>query len=282
LPDFPPALLSHSDLLFPQEPSQDKRLTSTACLRSLGFRVIDARLHDIAAAHQGTCDWLFSTVQFQQWRDCADLRAHNGVLWIKGKPGAGKSTLMKHALRHCEEVFADHLIVAHFFNARGELLEKTPLGMLRSIVYQLLDKDDTLYERFRHLYEKQILCNEGEWAWSQAQLEDFIRSIINKRQSKALLLLVDALDKCNDRDVRDVVAFLESLSVGAVEARVTLRICLSSRHYPYVSMRKALELTVEASEEHRRDIATYIEQKLEGHNDDIRAKVREKAGGIFM
>ncbi len=42
---------------------------------------------------------------------------------------------MKHALRHCEEVFADHLIVAHFFNARGEILEKTPLGMLRSIVY---------------------------------------------------------------------------------------------------------------------------------------------------
>jgi hypothetical protein len=88
----------------PKKPTQDGRLTSTACLRSLGFRDIDARLHDIAAAYRGTCDWLFSTTQFQRWRDRADLPDHNGVLWIKGKPGAGKSTLMKHALRHCEEV----------------------------------------------------------------------------------------------------------------------------------------------------------------------------------
>ncbi len=47
-------------------------------------------------------------------------------------------------------------------------------------------------------------------------------------------------------------------------------------------MGKTLELTVEASEEHGRDIATYIAQKLEGHDDDIKAKVRKKAGGIFM
>ncbi|KAK4031521.1 ankyrin repeat domain-protein [Parachaetomium inaequale] len=257
-------------------------LEKAACLRSLGFRDIDARLHDITAAYRGTCDWLFSTTQFQTWRDRADLPANNGVLWIKGKPGAGKSTLMKHALRHCEEVFGDHLIVAYFFNARGEVLEKTPLGMLRSVVYQLLDKDDTLYERFRPIYEKQRIYKEGEWAWRRAQLEEFICSIINKRQSKPLLLLVDALDECEDRGVRDVVGFLESLSIDAAQTGVTLRICLSSRHYPNIRMRKTLELTVEESEEHGRDIATYIAQRLEGHDDDIKAKVREKAGGIFM
>ena len=76
---------------------------------------------------------------------------------------------MKHALCHCEEVFADHLIVAYFFNARGEILEKTPLGMLRSIVYQLLDKDNTLCERFRLIYEKQRMYDkEGEWVWPRA------------------------------------------------------------------------------------------------------------------
>ncbi len=155
--------------LCPRRLLQDRRLTSPACLRSLGFRGIEARLHDIAAAYSGTCDWLFSTTQFRKWRDCADLPGYNGVLWIKGKPGAGKSTLMKHALRHCEEVFADHLIVAYFFNAQGEILEKTPLGMLRSIVYQLLDKDDTLYERFRPIYEKQRMYDkEGECVWLRA------------------------------------------------------------------------------------------------------------------
>ncbi len=204
------------------------------------------------------------------------------MLWIKGKPGAGKSTLMKHTLRYCEEVFADHLIVAYFFNARGEILEKTPLGMLRSIVYQLLEKDDTLYERFRPIYQKQRMYLERECVWRREQLADFIRSVIKNRQSKPLLLLVDALDECNDEDVRDVVGFLECLSIDAVQTGVTLRICLSSRHYPHVSVRKTLELIVEASKEHARDIATYIAQKLEGHNDDIKASVRQKAGGIFL
>ncbi|EJT73268.1 ankyrin repeat domain-containing protein [Gaeumannomyces tritici R3-111a-1] len=269
-----------------ENPQVDEATTRSsekkACLRSLGFSDIDARQHDIAPAYPGTCDWLFDTAQFRKWRDRADLPAHNGVLWIKGKPGAGKSTLMKHALRHCEEVFDDHLIVTYFFNARGEIFEKTPLGMLRSIVYQLLDKDDTLYERFLPIYEKQRVCKEGEWAWSRAQLEDFIRSVVNKRQSKPLLLLIDALDECDNRDVRDVVDFLEILSINAVQVGVTLRTCLSSRHYPNVSMRKTLELTVEASAEHEMDIVTYIKRRLEGHDNDIKAKVWRKAGGIFM
>ncbi|KAL8295182.1 hypothetical protein RB597_008531 [Gaeumannomyces tritici] len=269
-----------------ENPQVDEATTRSsekkACLRSLGFSDIDARQHDIAPAYPGTCDWLFDTAQFRKWRDRADLPAHNGVLWIKGKPGAGKSTLMKHALRHCEEVFDDHLIVTYFFNARGETFEKTPLGMLRSIVYQLLDKDDTLYERFLPIYKKQRVCKEGEWAWSRAQLEDFIRSVVNKRQSKPLLLLIDALDECDNRDVRDVVSFLEVLSINAVQVGVTLRTCLSSRHYPTVSIRKVLELTVEASAEHGRDIATYIEEKLDGHDGDVKAKVQKKAGGIFM
>ncbi|KAK4120554.1 hypothetical protein N657DRAFT_636541 [Parathielavia appendiculata] len=161
--------------------------------------------------------------QFHKWRDRADLPAYNGVLWIKGKPGAGKSTLMKHALLHCEKVFDDQLII----------LEKTPLGVLRSIIYQLLDNDYTLYERFRPIYKKQRMH-----------------------------------DKEGDID--------------AVQAGITLRICLSSRHYPNVSMRKTLELAVEGSEDHRRDIATYITHKLERHDDNIKDKIRKKAGGIAI
>ncbi len=71
---------SHLDLLYPIKPPQDRRLTSIAYLRSLGFRDIDARLHDIATAYSSICDWLFSTTQFQKWRDRADLPAYNGVL----------------------------------------------------------------------------------------------------------------------------------------------------------------------------------------------------------
>ena len=119
-----------------------------ACLRSLGFPTLQARQNDIASALPDTCDWLFETTEFCKWRDKIDSADHNGVLWLKGKPGAGKSPLMKHALRYCKEKFSDHLIVAYFFNARGERLEKTALGLLRSMVYQLIQGDDTIRDHF--------------------------------------------------------------------------------------------------------------------------------------
>jgi ABC-type ATPase involved in cell division len=74
------------------------------------------------------------------------------VLWIKGKPGAGKSTLMKHILFYCQGNLKDRTIAAHFFNARGNKLEKTLIGMLRSLMYQLLEKDPVLCELFARNY----------------------------------------------------------------------------------------------------------------------------------
>jgi len=216
------------------------------------------------------------------------------VLWIKGKPGAGKSTLMKHALHHYEDIFATHLIAAYFFHARGDMLEKTPLGMLRSIVFQLVDKDDTLYKHFLPIFREKRYSDGGsnengngnrrwQWQWQQPQLEDFLVSVVKRRRTqRPLLLLVDALDECTDGDVREVVEFLELLSIHAVAAGTTLRICLSSRHYPHVSIKSNLELTVDGTAGHCQDIATYVGKRLRVCDNEIKAEVQKRAGGIFM
>ncbi|OAP56960.1 hypothetical protein AYL99_09072 [Fonsecaea erecta] len=254
-----------------------------ACLSTLGFRGMDTREQDISAAVEHTCNWLFDTPEFKKWRDRTDLTDNYGVLCIKGKPGAGKSTLMRHTLEYCQKKFSDHLIVAYFFNARGNTLEKTPLGMLRSIVYQLLDKDDLLYEQFVHIYRKKQITSEGRgWEWQQGELKTFIISVIQQWKSKPLLLFVDALDECNETDIQDVVEFLELLSTDAKKSDVALRICLSRRHHPPLRITKCMELIVENHCDHREDIATYIKAKLAKRDDEIEAEIERKADGIFM
>jgi len=243
---------------------------------------MNARQHDIADALPDTCDWLFSTAEFREWENRTNIQSHNGVLWIKGMPGTGKSSLMKRILRYCEVVFYDHLIVAYFFNAGGETFENAFQGMLQSIVAQLLDNDAAIYEQFVPIYEKQNASKKEGWEWQQWQLKEFILMVARQRKSKPLLFLVDGLDECAERDVRDVVDFLESLSINAVRARVTLRICLSSRHYPHISMRKTLQLVVEMNDEHRQDIATYIRKKLIIQDDGIEAEIRKKGDGNFL
>ncbi|KAH8645746.1 hypothetical protein BX600DRAFT_534159, partial [Xylariales sp. PMI_506] len=265
-------------------PPHELRSEKEVCLRSLAFRVIHARYENINPAHPDTCDWLFTTPEFREWQDPTDLTNHNGVLWIKGKPGTGKSTLMKHTLSRCQsDFFSDHTTVAYFFNARGEMLEKTPLGMVRSIVYQLLKQDDALYQHFVPTFrEKQRISGEEDLQWSVSKLREYILGVVNQPRSKALLLFIDALDECDESEVRDVVSFLESLSISAFKHKSPLKICLSSRHYPSITMKKVLELVVESSTDHNADIAKYIAEGLRVRENNIEAKILKKADGIFL
>lgn len=129
---------------------------------------------------------------------------------------------MKYTLQHCPELFEGHITVAYFFNARGDDLEKTPLGMLRSITYQLL-QEPLLYERFLPRFRDKEKKHE-KWKWREADLKEFMLSETETPQLKPLLFLIDALDECKESDVREVVEFLEELSINAIRANVTLNI----------------------------------------------------------
>ncbi|KAK6537092.1 hypothetical protein TWF694_011292 [Orbilia ellipsospora] len=254
----------------------------TRILRSLSFADMDSRRHNIASAHENTCDWIFETEQFQQWRHRNNIEIFNGVLWIKGKPGAGKSTLMKHILRHCQASFPNHSIAAYFFNARGTLLEKSRCGLLRSLLYQLLEKDPKTRGRFIPHFMDKEKKHGYSWEWCESELESFLKELIPSLD-RPVLLLVDALDECDQSEVRKVVSFLEGLSSAAVGvSKCSLSICLSSRHYPTISMRKMLDLVVEKRWEHDRDITTYVQDKLRMKDKDIESELLQKAAGVFM
>ncbi|PTB38432.1 hypothetical protein M441DRAFT_94481, partial [Trichoderma asperellum CBS 433.97] len=253
------------------------------CLYSLSFQNMDARKEDTSFAHPKTCDWFFETSQFQQWFRRDKFLNHNGVLWIRGHPGTGKSTLMKHTLRHFEQNISEtHIIAAHFFNAQGSSLEKSSLGMLRSLLYQLLEKEASIYERFAPLFRDKWRKYRDEWEWQESELKNFLLLEIQRCQSKPLIILVDALDECSESQMRDVVEFLEELSTIACNAKSTVNICLSSRHYPHIAMKKHLELVIEKTSEHDEDIIIYIRDKLTNRDEQIEKQLLQKASGIFL
>ena len=258
---------------------------SKDCIRSLSFEGITGRRNNISLAHRGTCEWLFETTSFREWKDRTNLQNNNGVLWIKGHPGVGKSTLMKHTLLRCQKEFKDHSIAFYFFNARGSLLEKSLKGMLRSLMVQLLEQDSFLLEQFNRIYVQKETRHRGlewKWEWEIGELKEFLLLQYERRQCKDTLILVDALDECNDTDVQEVVDFLENLSENAIQSGSNLRICLSSRHYPHIDMKKKIELVVEQQAEHDQDIANYVQSKLKAPNEEIYTRILEKAKHIFI
>ncbi|KAL6799444.1 ankyrin repeat-containing domain protein [Trichoderma sp. SZMC 28013] len=217
---------------------------------------------------------------FRRWYD--RIEHDNGLLWIKGNPGTGKSTLMKHILEHCQTK-EDYVVASYFFNARGDELEQTPLGMLRSLLFQLLDHEPLYYDVFLPIFrKKQQDHGLGGWEWREPELKSFLLSEIPKCQSRPLLLIIDALDECSEHDVQNVAEFLQNLSNNAVDAGLILNICLSSRHYPFIRFNDYQELVLEKEKHHDEDIVKYISTNLVKKDETIEEAIREKSSGIFL
>jgi hypothetical protein len=131
-----------------QAPSLDE-ITRQKVLSTLYFRHQSLRFDQVGANHPQTCEWIFrrsinncaSQIPFVDW-----LESGYGCYWISGKAGSGKSTLMKYICgqRRTADLLStwadqNYLIIATFFfwNA-GTPEQKSQVGLLRALLYQIL------------------------------------------------------------------------------------------------------------------------------------------------
>lgn len=153
-------------------------------LESLQFPGMERYHQRPLESHPGTFDWMFD--QRSRLHDCdftsprrpqrchsqetchefeADLRKHasrlqswletsDDIFWVQGKAGSGKSTFMKFLFEHQQtQVYlrrwaAGDVIAAAFFfwRAGSSELEKSYLGLLRGLLYQILQERPKLIE----------------------------------------------------------------------------------------------------------------------------------------
>jgi hypothetical protein len=254
-------------------------------LDSLRFDQIDARQMTIKDAHIKTCKWLLKKPEYVSWLDTAKSSEHHGLLWIKGKPGAGKSTLMKFALANARRLMKDRTIISFFFNARGEDLEKSTIGTYRSLLLQLLEQLPSLQRVFSS-FGLSPSSIEPDRQWGIESLKSLLEQAILNLGQSSVVCFIDALDECKEEQVRDMVQFFERIGELSMSAGIRFQICFSSRHYPHITIRKGLSLVLEGQEGHSQDINNYLESELEiGKSkiaQQIRNEVQEKASGVFM
>ncbi|KAK4667627.1 hypothetical protein QC763_311140 [Podospora pseudopauciseta] len=256
----------------------------------------------IGANHSETCRWLLDHPDYQGWLNQSRNQQDHGFLWIKGNLSAGKSTIMKFA--YSEQVLrasSDETAMAFFFNARGGPMERSPKGMYRSLLHQLLGSDSLPQLRpifhdsalkphvrlqLAQTYE-QIFSNNPSPTWGIDCLKDLLRVAIDRLAvEQELTIFVDALDECVSEEVQEMVEHFEELGTAAISSQKQLRICFSSRHYPQIEIAHRRELVLELQHGHEQDISAYIENKLriglsEGATR-IKREVQRKASGVFM
>ena len=264
-----------------------------ACFRSLSFAELYARESNIEPAIQDTGSWLLERQNFQDWIQRKKLDEHRGFFWIQGNPGSGKSTLMKKVYSHVTACPQDpsSIIAAFFFNARGNEIEKSPTGLLRTLLHTLCQQISALRGLVVKTYvEKRRILNPG-WQWQLSELKGLLAAAVTSSVlgQRRLLLFVDALDECDLTATQSVIQMFEDVASSSLSEGTNFNICLSSRYWPQFRIQHCFFARVEL--ENKDDIIRYIQKHLEPtpiQEEDLeplnalKIEILEKAKGTFL
>jgi ankyrin repeat protein len=257
-----------------------------AKLEKLDFDDIDFRRTNIRMALKSTCTWILKHEAYVQWRDAEASKKDFGFFWIKGKPGAGKSVLVRYLELHISRSIGRRdICISHYFYARGGQLEKSLEGMYRSLLVQLLRSHEDL---------QVVLDNFRPGGTSRNTLQKLrvlISAAVAMLEDRQLFCFIDALDECDTENMQDTIRFFRDLCEEAAGMGIQIFICFASRHYPEVVIPTGLQIKLESVEEHHADLARYVKSQrfsygaqgmALGFPDEVQNEIRTKANGVFL
>lgn len=281
------------DLLRIHQNKLSEKESSQRLLDSLHFPDIHCREEQIADAHRETFQWIFdaSPSAIRPWDNFVEwLENGEGTYWINGKMGSGKSTLMSYICQDARTSAAlakwggiGVITPQFFFWNPGSHLQKSIEGLLRSLIYQILQERPDLAP---------LVASEGPLeTWTDRRLYTSFRRITQDsslRRSK-LCLFVDGLDEFAG-DQSSLIDLLRSITDGQ-----DVKVCLSSR--PYIIFEEAFgkACTLKLQDLTRADIERYTFDKLQSlpsiqslslSDGDVIYRIAweivERANGVFL
>ena len=277
-------------------------------LDSLWFPEILVREETIADAHRKTFGWIFdgSGQAVRPWNNfVAWLENGEGIYWISGKAGSGKSTLMNFLCQHEQtkealEVWCgtkDILTAKFFFWSAGTMMQKNFDGFLRSLLWQILREFpgiDVLPSRVESRLEqkrRRTPYSQGSHGiWTKRRLHEMLQEAINKlRNSCYLCFFIDGLDEFDD-DKDDLIDFVLNLVSNA-----GVKVCLSSRPDKEFQDAFGSSATLRLQDLTCEDIRRYVNDsfqkvpqlvsmalKNEYEMNKVKGQIVDRAEGVFL
>ncbi|GKT94312.1 hypothetical protein Ct61P_12162 [Colletotrichum tofieldiae] len=236
------------------DPRQEE--LQAAFLASLVYDVMDDRHSRIIEAHEKTFRWLFQPpsedtakwANFKEW-----LESDASLYWITGKPGSGKSTLMKFVcdaedsapIEAGEENASSsavaqgrcyaHLsnwakrqplvVVSFYFWASGSEMESSPKGLYMSLIFQILQHCPEIIPRVAPAYwEAMSLFSDKLLRRTEEDLRRMFSLVVGEAQKdNSICLFVDGLDEFSGEPETLIALFQDIVS------HPNVKLCVSSR-----------------------------------------------------
>lgn len=269
-------------------------------LQTISYDQLHEREFTIPEAHHRTFQWMLSTTSrentFVEW-----LRFKNGIFWIAGKAGSGKSTLMRFLVEHETthqlltqwahpqgyHTGGSPVIAKHFFWSHGTTVQRSQEGLMRSILLQvLLQRPGLIQEVCRDRWDAPYA--DSFYPWTRPKLKLALASLAH--MDTKICLFVDGLDEYGG-DHRELVKILRQLTQSP-----NIKMCVSSR--PWIDFIDAFDNSpwkIHLQDLTRQDILEYVTDELEqeerfrrlksnspGAALEIIQNITESAEGVFL
>ncbi|KAI1062783.1 hypothetical protein LB506_006448 [Fusarium annulatum] len=281
-------------------------------LYSFYYPDMNHRRNDIHSSHTSTFSWIFDKELYRGHKEfslseqksdaCAQklvssnfvrwLQSTRDWYWVSGRPGTGKSVLMKFIISH--EQTMDSLqqwqpgaqLLVHFFWKVGSAMQSSFKGFLCSIIYQMfsLDRD----------YATSGLKQQPDWSrktgpsdWDNGDLQSVITNYL-RSSVRPYCLFIDGLDEFTDGDgVSTLIHFLDCVQ----RSSRLLKICVASRPERAIRIRLSRDPDLRMEDLTRDDIECYsraiLSKELALVSSSVNVEVivnaiSDRAKGVFL
>jgi len=218
-----------------------------AILDGLHFIEIEARYQEISDAAENTFNWIFDNpsdqlssnqkliLPFKDW-----LKKGHNIFHIAGKPGSGKSTLMKFICSHPNTKSSLHswagekeLVIAHFFFwKRGGAMQKSLMGLIRALMFHVIRQSrDIIPEIFPQHWDPAKYDPWGPRPTVRIENDEILRAfrqlVANQDiyHSYRYCFFIDGLDEF-DEELQSYTNLINSLWGWVESSKGNLKICV--------------------------------------------------------
>lgn len=304
--------LRHERTRVQQEKSDnEKRRDWDQLLKSLHFDARTERVNMIRQEYSDTCRWIFRpSTEYGLASDHNPQQGYPGshpqtwpcfttwlqskgqpIYWICGKPGSGKSTLMKFIASDespirdsLEQWQPDVQLLSHYFWLAGSPMQNNIKGFLCSLVYQVLSQD---VSAALNLLESNpdIARKSSAVDWDPTELRRILINLTHQ-PAKSFCIFIDGLDELSPeespRDLIDIITEPQSPQI---------KLCLSSRPEPamkmYLGHYPTLPMHIFIQDDIRKYAEGILNQAMSHRNDTFEVdrivdELVSEADGVFL
>lgn len=148
----------------------------------------------LAAQHariSDTCEWILQREELQDWLDVSPSRKISKVLWMHGKPGAGKTIISARLAEHLQNTSLSPF--AYFFCFYNNSLKRSCSNIIRSWISQIAKDDAKALLVVSEFYREKDSARATEF-----ELWQIFRGLNTTIDS--CFYLVDGLDECDNEE----------------------------------------------------------------------------------